>query len=70
MVGSKSEQGGIIKDGAKMVNASNLWFLNSRLSWVTLRCWKLCVCGKAYDPRLILPGQELCCKAEHKLPKY
>jgi acetyl-CoA carboxylase carboxyltransferase component len=43
MVGSKSEQGGIIKDGAKMVNAvSNLWFLNSRLSWVTLRCWKLC----------------------------
>jgi acetyl-CoA carboxylase carboxyltransferase component len=37
MVGSKSEQGGIIKDGAKMVNAvSNSVVPKSRLSLVTL----------------------------------
>jgi acetyl-CoA carboxylase carboxyltransferase component len=48
MVGSKSEQGGIIKDGAKMVNAVViLWFLNSRLSWVSYGAGNYAMCGKS-----------------------
>jgi 3-methylcrotonyl-CoA carboxylase beta subunit len=55
MVGSKSEQGGIIKDGAKMVNA----MANSvvpKLSIVMGNSYgagNYAMCGKAYDPRLI-----------------
>ena len=56
MVGSKSEQGGIIKDGAKMVNAQS----NSvvpKFSIVIGNSYgagNYAMCGKAYDPRLIV----------------
>lgn len=56
MVGSKSEQGGIIKDGAKMVNA----VANSvvpKFTVVTGNSYgagNYAMCGKAYDPRLIV----------------
>lgn len=56
MVGSKSEQGGIIKDGAKMVNA----VANSVVPKFTLitgnsyGAGNYAMCGKAYDPRLIV----------------
>ena len=56
MVGSKSEQGGIIKDGAKMVNA----MANSvvpKFSIVIGNSYgagNYAMCGKAYDPRLIV----------------
>ncbi len=56
MVGSKSEHGGIIKDGAKMVNA----MANSivpKFSVVTGNSYgagNYAMCGKAYDPRLIV----------------
>lgn len=56
MVGSKSEQGGIIKDGAKMVNA----MANSvvpKFSVVIGNSYgagNYAMCGKAYDPRLIV----------------
>lgn len=56
MVGSKSEHGGIIKDGAKMVNA----MANSvvpKFSIVLGNSYgagNYAMCGKAYDPRLIV----------------
>src|SRR6185437_4927322 len=55
MVGSRSEQGGIIKDGAKMVNA----VANSVVPKITIivgnsyGAGNYAMCGKAYDPRLI-----------------
>ncbi len=55
MVGSKSEHGGIIKDGAKMVNAMS----NSTVPKFTFvlgnsyGAGNYAMCGKAYDPRLI-----------------
>lgn len=63
MVGSKSEQGGIIKDGAKMVNAVS----NSVVPKFTVitgnsyGAGNYAMCGKAYDPRLIVawPWAEL-----------
>jgi acetyl-CoA carboxylase carboxyltransferase component len=56
MVGSKSEHGGIIKDGAKMVNA----MANSvvpKFSIVLGNSYgagNYAMCGKAYDPRFIV----------------
>ncbi len=56
MVGSKSEHGGIIKDGAKMVNA----MANSVVPKITVvignsyGAGNYAMCGKAYDPRLML----------------
>ncbi len=56
MVGSRSEQGGIIKDGAKMVNAMS----NSVVPKFTViignsyGAGNYAMCGKAYDPRLIV----------------
>ncbi len=56
MVGSKSEQGGIIKDGAKLVNAVS----NSVVPKFTVimgnsyGAGNYAMCGKAYDPRLIV----------------
>ncbi|WP_025742099.1 acyl-CoA carboxylase subunit beta [Aquimarina pacifica] len=63
MVGSKSEHGGIIKDGAKMVNAVS----NSVVPKFTIiignsyGAGNYAMCGKAYDPRLIYawPSAEL-----------
>ncbi|WP_027391365.1 acyl-CoA carboxylase subunit beta [Aquimarina latercula] len=63
MVGSKSEHGGIIKDGAKMVNAVS----NSVVPKFTVvignsyGAGNYAMCGKAYDPRLICswPSAEL-----------
>lgn len=55
MVGSKAEHGGIIKDGAKMVNA----MANSVVPKFTIilgnsyGAGNYAMCGKAYDPRLI-----------------
>jgi len=55
MVGSRSEQGGIIKDGAKMVTA----VANSVVPKFTVimgnsyGAGNYAMCGKAYDPRLI-----------------
>ena len=55
MVGSKSEHGGIIKDGAKLVNAVS----NSVVPKFTIvignsyGAGNYAMCGKAYDPRLI-----------------
>ena len=55
MVGSKAEHGGIIKDGAKMVNA----MANSTVPKFTVimgnsyGAGNYAMCGKAYDPRLI-----------------
>lgn len=56
MVGSRSEHGGIIKDGAKMVNA----VANSTVPKFTIivgnsyGAGNYAMCGKAYDPRLIV----------------
>jgi len=56
MVGSKSEHSGIIKDGAKMVNALS----NSVVPKFTViignsyGAGNYAMCGKAYDPRLIV----------------
>lgn len=56
MVGSRSEHGGIIKDGAKMVNA----VANSVVPKFTVvignsyGAGNYAMCGKAYDPRLII----------------
>jgi acetyl-CoA carboxylase carboxyltransferase component len=56
MVGSRSEQGGIIKDGAKLVNAMS----NSVVPKFTVvignsyGAGNYAMCGKAYDPRLIV----------------
>lgn len=63
MVGSKSEHGGIIKDGAKMVSA----MANSVVPKFTIimgnsyGAGNYAMCGKAYDPRLIVawPTAEL-----------
>lgn len=63
MVGSKSEHGGIIKDGAKMVNAVS----NSVVPKFTVimgnsyGAGNYAMCGKAYDPRFFLawPSAEL-----------
>jgi acetyl-CoA carboxylase carboxyltransferase component len=63
MVGSKSEHGGIIKDGAKMVNAVS----NSVVPKFTVivgnsyGAGNYAMCGKAYDTRLIFawPSAEL-----------
>ena len=55
MVGSKAENGGIIKDGAKMVNA----VANSVVPKITIitgnsyGAGNYAMCGKAYDPRFI-----------------
>ncbi|KYG76464.1 acyl-CoA carboxylase subunit beta [Roseivirga echinicomitans] len=55
MVGSRAEHGGIIKDGAKMVNA----MANSVVPKFTILignsygAGNYAMCGKAYDPRLI-----------------
>lgn len=55
MVGSRAEHGGIIKDGAKMVNA----MANSTVPKFTIitgnsyGAGNYAMCGKAYDPRLI-----------------
>jgi len=55
MVGSRSEQSGIIKDGAKMVNA----VANSVVPKITIiignsyGAGNYAMCGKAYDPRFI-----------------
>jgi acetyl-CoA carboxylase carboxyltransferase component len=55
MVGSRSEHGGIIKDGAKMVNAVS----NSVVPKITVvignsyGAGNYAMCGKAYDPRFI-----------------
>ena len=56
MVGSRSEHGGIIKDGAKMVNA----MANSVVPKFTIvvgnsyGAGNYAMCGKAYDPRLMM----------------
>ena len=56
MVGSRSEHGGIIKDGAKMVSA----VANSVVPKFTIiignsyGAGNYAMCGKAYDPRLIV----------------
>ena len=56
MVGSRSEHGGIIKDGAKLVNAVS----NSVVPKFTIiignsyGAGNYAMCGKAYDPRLIV----------------
>ncbi|MEA1786277.1 acyl-CoA carboxylase subunit beta [Arenibacter sp. GZD96] len=63
MVGSKSEHGGIIKDGAKMVNAVS----NSVVPKFTVvignsyGAGNYAMCGKAFDPRFIVawPSAEL-----------
>jgi acetyl-CoA carboxylase carboxyltransferase component len=63
MVGSRAEQGGIIKDGAKMVNA----VANSVVPKFTIvignsyGAGNYAMCGKAYDPRLIVawPSAEI-----------
>ncbi len=63
MVGSKSEHGGIIKDGAKLVNA----MANSVVPKFTVvvgnsyGAGNYAMCGKAYDPRLIVawPSAEI-----------
>lgn len=55
MVGSRSEHGGIIKDGAKLVNA----VANSTVPKITIitgnsyGAGNYAMCGKAYDPRFI-----------------
>jgi acetyl-CoA carboxylase carboxyltransferase component len=56
MVGTRSEHGGIIKDGAKLVNAVS----NSTVPKFTVvmgnsyGAGNYAMCGKAYDPRLIV----------------
>ena len=63
MVGSKAEHGGIIKDGAKMVNA----MANSVVPKFTVimgnsyGAGNYAMCGKAFDPRLIMawPSAEM-----------
>ncbi len=63
MVGTRAERGGIIKDGAKMVNA----VANSTVPKITFiignsfGAGNYAMCGKAYDPRLIfaLPSSRI-----------
>ena len=58
MVGTRAERSGIIKDGAKMVNAVS----NSTVPKFTFiignsfGAGNYAMCGKAYDPGLFLPG--------------
>lgn len=58
MVGTRSEQGGIIKDGAKIVNA----VANSTVPKFSIvignsyGAGNYAMCGKAYDPRRLPPG--------------
>jgi len=74
MVGSKSEHGGIIKDGAKMVNAVS----NSVVPKFTIiignsyGAGNYAMCGKAYDPRLIVswPSAELAVMSGNLPLKY
>ena len=56
MVGSKSEHGGIIKDGAKMVNAmaNSVVPKFSIIIGNSYGAGNYAMCGKAYDPRLIV----------------
>ncbi|RED92646.1 acyl-CoA carboxylase subunit beta [Marinoscillum furvescens] len=55
MVGSRSEHGGIIKDGAKMVNAVSNSVVPkfSIVLGASYGAGNYAMCGKAYDPRLI-----------------
>jgi acetyl-CoA carboxylase carboxyltransferase component len=63
MVGTSYEQGGIIKDGAKMINAVT----GSTVPHITLNmaasfgAGNYGMCGRAYDPRLLFawPGSKL-----------
>ena len=63
MVGSRSEHGGIIKDGAKLVNA----VANSTVPKISIvmgnsyGAGNYAMCGKAYDPRFIFawPGAKI-----------
>jgi acetyl-CoA carboxylase carboxyltransferase component len=63
MVGTSYEQGGIVKDGAKMINAVT----GSTVPHITLNmaasfgAGNYGMCGRAYDPRLLFawPGSEL-----------
>lgn len=65
MVGSRSEHSGIIKDGAKLVNAVS----NSVVPKITIiignsyGAGNYAMCGKAYDPRFIYawPNGKNCC---------
>jgi acetyl-CoA carboxylase carboxyltransferase component len=63
MVGSKSEHGGIIKDGAKMVNAVSNSVVPkfSVVMGNSYGAGNYAMCGKAYDPRLIIawPSAEI-----------
>ncbi len=56
MVGSKSEHGGIIKDGAKMVNAmaNSVVPKFSVIIGNSYGAGNYAMCGKAYDPRFIV----------------
>ncbi len=62
MVGKRSEHGGIIKDGAKMVNA----VANSTVPKFSIvvgnsyGAGNYAMCGKAYDPRLIVAWPSAC----------
>ncbi len=63
MVGKRSEHGGIIKDGAKMVNAmaNSVVPKFSIVSGNSYGAGNYAMCGKAYDPRLIVawPSSQL-----------
>jgi len=56
MIGTRAEQGGIIKDGAKLVNAVS----NSRVPKITVvmgnsyGAGNYALCGRAFDPRFML----------------
>ena len=56
MVGSRSEQGGIIKDGAKLVNAMSNCVVPKFTVIIgnSYGAGNYAMCGKAYDPRLIV----------------
>ena len=74
MVGSRSEHSGIIKDGAKMVNAMS----NSVVPKFTIimgnsyGAGNYAMCGKAFDPRLIVawPSAKMPLWEANKLQKY
>jgi 3-methylcrotonyl-CoA carboxylase beta subunit len=63
MVGSRSEHGGIIKDGAKMVNAMSNCVVPKFTVVIgnSYGAGNYAMCGKAYDPRLIVawPGAKI-----------
>ena len=73
MVGSKSEHGGIIKDGAKMVNTMS----NSVVPKFTIiignsyGAGNYAMCGKAYDPRIIVawPTAQIAVMGGHQAAK-